>query len=47
MAKKCTKKRDAREKMFIIQSKPIVFLLFDVTVAKYLYRGHPEILLPW
>ena len=33
-AKKCTKKRDARAKLLFCQSKPIVFLLFSVAVAK-------------
>ena len=33
-AKKCTKKRDARAKLLLCQSKPIAFLLFSVAVAK-------------
>ena len=48
-AKKCTKQRDARAKMFFRRSKPIVSLLFAVAVAvaKTPYCCHPEILLPW
>ena len=46
-AKNCTKKRDARVKMLFCQSKPFVYLLFAVAVAKTPYRCHPEILLPW
>ena len=46
-AKKCTKKRGARAKMFFRRSKPIVSLLFAVAVSKTPYCCHPEILLPW
>ena len=42
-----TKKRDARVEMSFCQSKPIVFLLFAVAVAKTPYCCNPEILLPW
>ena len=31
MAKKCTKKRDARAKLLFCQSKPIAFLPFSLT----------------
>ena len=34
-------------KMFFCQSKPIVFLLFAVAIAKTRSCCHPEILLPW
>ena len=43
---KCTKKHD-HVKMFFCQSKPIVFLLFAVAIAKTPSCCHPEILLPW
>ena len=43
--KKCTKKRDARAKLFFC-TKPI-FLLRAVAVAKTPFRCDPEILLPW
>ena len=33
--------------MQVQRSKPIVFLLFAVAVAKTPYCCHPEILLPW
>ena len=46
-AKKCTKKRDAHAKLFFCQSKPIVFLLFAIVIAKTPYCCHPEILQPW
>ena len=46
-AKNCTKKRDARAKMFFCQSLPFVFLLFVIAVAKTPYCCHPEMLLPW
>ena len=38
---------DTHAKMFFCQCKPIVFLLFAITVAKTPYCCHPEILLPW
>ena len=35
------------QSFFFFQSKPIVFLLFPVAVAKTPYYCNPEFLLPW
>ena len=40
--KKCTKKRDARAKLFFYKTKPIAFF----AVAKTPFGCDPEILLP-
>ena len=47
-ATKCTKSVDLHmQVVFFCQSKPIVSLLFTVTITKTPYCCHPEILQPW